>query len=347
MNWRFPLDVSMSSGAVLLGPNIACDGFAHEALVRVQTHHHADHMDGFETSKGCQDIVTSEGTYGLLAAEYNADLPYRSNIRVLRDAEEVRVGNSNLQLVSSGHMLGAVQVMVELENGMRVGYSGDFQWPMDKTIQVDALVLDSTYGSPKSVREFSQGQCEEGFAQLVSRLMRRGSVHIKAHRGTLQRALQVISDEIGCPVIGSRRLAREVTVYRNFGYTIPSFIVQPSEEATEMIRDGRYVRAYGTGDDTPVDLGGGSKIVLSAFLTRPDTPIVEYSDRAYAVAMSNHADFNGTLDYVRATNARFVVTDNTRGGKGYQLAEAIKQRMGIDARPSSGVITREWGGSPL
>ena len=75
--------------------------------------------------------------------------------------------------------------------------------------------------------------------------------------------------------------------------------------------------------------------------------IVEYSERAYGVAMSNHADFEGTLDYVRATKARFVVTDNTRKGKGYELAEAIKQRLGIEARPSSGIETREWGGSPL
>ena len=343
----YPVDVSMPSGAVLLGPDVVCDGFIREAVARVQTHVHFDHMDGFETSKGCQQIVTSQGTFGLLVAEYNADLPYRSNIKVLNDFQRHRVGNSELSLVSSGHMLGAVQVIVELENGMRLGYSGDFQWPLDDIIRVDALVLDSTYGSPNSVREFSQGYCEERFAQLVHRLMSSGPVHIKAHRGTLQRALQIINDEIGCPVIGSSRLSREVAVYRDFGYTIQPLVVHPSDEASALLRDGHYVRLYGTGDHSPVDLRSGSKIVLSAFFTRPDMPVVEYSERAYGVAMSNHADFDGTLDYVKATNARFVVTDNIRGGRGYRLAEAIKQRLGIEARPSSGVQMREWGGSPL
>ena len=233
-------------------------------------------------------------------------------------------------------MLGSVQVIAELDSGPRLGYSGDFQWPLDDVIQVDALVLDSTYGSPGSVREFSQGECEERFAQLVIRLTATGPVHIKAHRGTLQRALQIINDEIGCPVIGSRRLLQEVAVYRDFGYTIQPLIVHPSEEASSLVRDGHYVRVYSTGDQDPVDLGSGSRVVLSAYFTRPDMPVVEYSERAYGVAMSNHADFEGTLDYVRATNAKFVVTDNTRKGKGYQLAQAIRQRLGIEARPSSG-----------
>ena len=59
--------------------------------------------------------------------------------------------------------------------------------------------------------------------------------------------------------------------------------------------------------------------------------------------MSSHADFEGILDYVRNTNAEYVVTDNTRSGKAYDLAVAIRQRLGIEARPSSNVIRREWG----
>lgn len=343
---KYPIDVVMPSGAVVLGPDVVCDGFVREAMARIQTHVHLDHMDSFETSKGCQQIIASEPTLDLLIAEYDADLPFRSNITALKEFQRHSVGSSEVTLVSSGHMLGAVQVITELGNGMRLGYSGDFQWPLDHIIQVDALVLDSTYGAPNNVREFSQGHCEERFAQLVQRLIASGPVHVRAHRGTLQRALQVINDEIGCPVIGSLRLSREVAVYRAFGYSIQPLVVHPSEEATSLIRDGYYVRMYGTGDQNPVDIRSGSKIALSAYFTRPETPVVEYSERAYGLAMSNHADFEGTMDYVKATNARLVVTDNTRGGKGYQLAAAIQQKLGVEARPSSGVENREWGGTP-
>jgi hypothetical protein len=71
--------------------------------------------------------------------------------------------------------------------------------------------------------------------------------------------------------------------------------------------------------------------------------MTEYSERSYGIALSNHADFFGTLEYVEATGAQRVVTDNTRG-KGVELAREIRRRLGIDAVPSSNFDSREWGG---
>lgn len=341
---KFPIDVMRTSGAIILGPDIACDGFASTAIARVQTHIHHDHMTGFDSSKGLQSILLSEATRRLLVAEYNADLPYRSNIVPLAELQSYPIGSSSITLVSSGHMLGAVQVMVELTDGMRVGYSGDFSWPLDNVIQVDALVLDSTYGAPDSVREYSQGECEGRFAQLIHQLLALGPVHVKAHRGTMQRALQVITDDIGCPIVASQRLCDEVVVYREFGYGIQPLIVYPSDAAMAALDDGYCVRVYGTGDQNPVDLQTGSRVTLSAYFSRSDSPVLEYSERSYGVAMSNHADFAGTLEYARATNAQFVVTDNVRGARGYQLAHELRRRLGVDARPSSDATSHEWGG---
>ena len=341
---NYPIAVAMPSGAVSLGPDVVCDGFLRTAKIRVQTHVHLDHMDSFETSKGCQQIIASKPTLRLLIAEFNADLPFRANVKSIEYGEPYTVPDSRISLVPSGHMLGAAQVINELNSGLRLGYSGDFQWPLDEVIQVDALVVDSTAGSPTSVREFSQGTCEEQFVGLLRRLLNRGPVHVKAHRGTLHRALQIITDEVDCQIIASRKLSKEADVYRDFGYTIGPLVIHPSPESTDLLRDSRYVRVFGTGDHVPTDLGRGSRIVLSAYFTRPDIPVVEYSDRAFAVAMSNHADFEGTLEYVKHTNAKFVVTDNARNGKGYELAAAIKQRLGIEAQPSSSFASNEWGG---
>ena len=57
---------------------------------------------------------------------------------------------------------------------------------------------------------------------------------------------------------------------------------------------------------------------------------------------SDHADFNGTLEYILATGATSVVTDNTRG-HGVELALAIKHHLGIKVRPSSNLESHEWG----
>jgi putative mRNA 3-end processing factor len=183
----FPIDVS-AEGAVHLGNEVVCDGFHYAAKIRVQTHVHTDHMTHFDRSKGLQDVVMTRETRDLLVAEKNADLPYRDNIIALSAGESVATGNSTVRLLPNGHMLGSAQVLTETNAG-RLGYSGDFAWPIDEVIQVDALVVDSTYGNPEKVREYDQARAESRFLELVLDELKRGRIHLVAHRGTLHRAL--------------------------------------------------------------------------------------------------------------------------------------------------------------
>ena len=192
-----------SSGAVLLGNHVVCDGFQRNRACRVQTHVHDDHMRDFERSKGFQNLYMSEATRSLLIAEFNADLEYRENIVPVSHGSTVGCDGGRLTLLPSGHMLGAVQVALETVDGHRIGYSGDFHWPVDDVIQVDELVVDSTYGNEASIREYSQEQAETRFLQLVYEKLGKGSVHVTAHRGTVQRALQVLSGNIGVSLIAS------------------------------------------------------------------------------------------------------------------------------------------------
>src|SRR3989339_1783528 len=119
----FSIDVA-GSGAVLLGTDFVFDGFHRDRPIRVQTHVHDDHMVDFDTSKGMQDVYMSKATHSLLLAEFNADLHVRSNVLALDYADPVELGRWRLSLVSSGHMLGASQVLVERDDGLRLGYSG-------------------------------------------------------------------------------------------------------------------------------------------------------------------------------------------------------------------------------
>ena len=339
---KYPIDVR-ASGAVTLGPDVSCDGFLRAAKLRVQTHVHQDHMRDFHTSKGYQDILLSKPTRDLLISEFNFDLSSRINIKALNLQEPYGFGKSSVELLPNDHILGSVQVQVELDDGMRVGYSGDFAWPLDNVIQVDGLVVDSTYGSPNSIRNYSQGDCEAQFLMLSRQLLSRGPVYIKAHTGTLHRAMQLLSTELDVPLVGSSRLCREVDVYRQYGYAITPVASWEVPEGQALLKEGRVIRLFGKGDKYPVDTGGATHIALSAFFTRPDQPVVEYSSNSYAVALSNHADFHGTLEYIQATGAQYIVTDNTRGVHGYTLALEVRNRLGLAARPSSNFMSPVWG----
>src|SRR4051812_47378989 len=134
MDLNSPIEIT-SSGAVRLGADIVCDGFYHGTRARIQTHVHADHLSDFERSKGYQDVITSSPSYDLLVLLKNADLAYRQNFRHLAFDKRLVIGSSSVCLLPSGHILGSAQVEVELDTGLRLGYSGDFQWPLTRVVQ--------------------------------------------------------------------------------------------------------------------------------------------------------------------------------------------------------------------
>ena len=332
-----------SKGAVLLGEVVACDGFHYEYPIRVQTHIHMDHMDAFDSSKGLQHIVMTKPTRELLISKFDAELPYRANIEAVPTNGIIDKEGVQILLLDSGHMLGSVQVAVTSASGLRCGYSGDFNWPIEDVIQVDELVLDSTYGSPDSVRRFTQEEADNQLAGLVTERIKVGPVLIRAHPGTLQRAISCLSQVVKCPVVVNLQLCRELEVYQMYGYYLTEVLRSDTQEAKLAIQEGQYIRLYGFYERQPTNPTGCTCITLSAYMSRMDTPIVEYSENSFSIALSDHADYEGTLEYVRATGAKKVLTDNTRGGHAVELALALKRELGIEARPSQVHPTKEWG----
>ena len=325
----------LSNGAVCLGSKVVCDGFKEGYPFRVQTHIHDDHMGNFNKSKGFQDLLMTPGTYDLLVAEYNEDLPYRDNFIWIPIDEKYNLeDNSSLSLLPSNHMLGGCQVLLELFNGLRIGYSSDFGWPLRKIIQVDELVVDSTYGNPQSIRRYTQSEAEDCLLTLVSQCLRRGPVHIKAHRGTIERVLHVIGGNVNVPILATQRLIQEIKVYQNYGFAIANLNNIESENGQHAMRQRSYIRLYSKGDGFGNEPTDQTSITCSAYrLASATSPLLKYSDKSYQIALSNHADFIETLAYIEATGAKRVVTDNTRG-HGLDLAIAINNRLrGVYAEP--------------
>lgn len=336
-----PLVDVLEDGAIRLGDNVVCDGFIDGCSVRVQTHVHQDHMRGFNTSKGRQDIFASIETHDLLIAEYDADLAYRNNfIAVPRGVGRTLADGSVLRLFGSNHMLGACQVMLELPNGYRLGYSGDFGWPLDKVIEVDELVVDSTYGARRSVRGYTQSEAEQCLLEVVCERLRYGSVHIQAHPGTIERVLQVLNGSVDVPILGSPRLVGEVQVYQKHG-AAPGLVHHlNSDYARAAVKARSYVRLYSRGDGFRNEKIEGTRVTCSAFMVNAANPVLAHSDRAYSIALSNHADFEETLRYVEATGARTVITDNTRN-YGVELSDALnKLLLKVRSFPSTNDINR-------
>ena len=331
--------VSVSAnGTIGLAAGVVADGYDEDAAIRVQSHVHADHLLGFDASKGSGKIVCTKATRALLIAMRDPDLRFRSNLKGLEYGEPFTLedptgGQATITLLPAGHMVGAAQTRVEGGDGYVVGYSGDFSMPLDEVMQVDELVLDATYGSPDtSRRRYTQAQAEARFVDEVLSRSRLGPVVVYAHRGTLQRAIAVLDDTCELPMLGSPGQRAESKVHAEFGYVQAALVDPASEQGRDARAAGAYIEFVGTGDRQREMRPDEHKITLSASITQMDDPYLEITQRYCRIAITDHADFEETMDYVDAAKPSLVVTDSARStAHAAKLADAIMGRMGIDA----------------
>jgi Cft2 family RNA processing exonuclease len=61
-------------------------------------------------------------------------------------------------------------------------------------------------------------------------------------------------------------------------------------------------------------------------------PRRQIADNEHLIALSDHADFNGLLRYVKESKPKLVITDNYRVGDAHVLAREITKRLGIEAK---------------
>ena len=336
-----------SDGTILLGGHVSCDGFAYGVPFRVQTHIHQDHMVNFGTSKANQTILVSPPTCDLLCALYNADLPHRTHTNLARIGYGTAFcsNGDSVRLLPSNHMLGSAQVEVTCSDGYRIGYSSDFFWPVDEVIQVDELIVDATYGDPLSVRRYDQQDVDEKLIALAHSNLKAGKpTAVIGHNGRLQYALHIIGNAVQVPLICSPKAYPLVTVYAQHGYPMPSVLESKSDLAIEVLRERLPCLAFVTlGERRHLPwVDRLCKISLSAYMQNSVDPVMHYDNGDCCVALTDHADFQGTLDYVRATEAKTVWTD-PRSGNAEALALAISESLGLEARMAHRLESLAWG----
>jgi len=337
----FIVDVT-NEGAILLGPDIVCDGFFFGPKARVQTHIHQDHMEDFDRSKGLQKIFLSHETYSLLIFEKNADIPIRSNIRPLDYGKQISIGDSTLKLLPSGHMIGAVQVEVILPDGTTAGYSGDFKYPIEQVINVDTLIVDSSCGSIEEVESYSEKEVMEKFLELIVKSIRKGPIQITAHRGILHKALDILDMELDIPIVANEYLIQESKIYSEYGYSVPEIICHGNKKCEKILRSGKFILIRSTyGHNPTITSPKCTHIVLRRHADKKN-PVRKTESNTYAVGLSGHSNLEETLAYIQETGASYVITDNYRGQRAVELAYIIQERLGIEARASTNEISHNW-----
>ncbi len=316
-------------GAVLLGNSVACDAHDDRRPLRVVTHAHADHLAGLRTSvKRCEKVLMTKATRDLIKIIEGPDALAGGTIKAMDYGKPIKYGDERITLVHADHIIGAAQVLVEEDNGKRVVYTGDFKLDGTEVLECDTLVVEATYGDPSCRRDFGV-DVRELLVSMVERQLKDGTVFIFGYHGKLQEVMQILTDaDVTVPFVMPERVFNMSKVCKRHGMRLGCLTQSTQDEAREMLNDNLpCVAFYHMNSRGMVGLNA-SRISVSGWEFR--SACRQINHREHVVALSDHSDFDGLIEYVRRSKPKRVITDNFRSN-GESLAREINKRLGIKA----------------
>lgn len=324
-------------GAILLGKYVTCDGYDWDREVAICTHFHSDHtMDFHKWLHFCEVIICSPETKELLIAlERDEGLRLRGYFKGLAYGTPYLHKGEQITLYPTRHVLGSAQVLVEDEKGTRIVYTGDFNYPNTQPIEADVLVIDATLGNP-DLPIFEKDLIVEVLISLVKKELQHRPVCIKAHRGTMQEIMQMLYEAgFDVPFLCPSTELPISMVYQNFGAKLGKFQATEAPTAQQLIKERQpHVIFHLLGQDIRASVAEGmeyTQILVSNFNALE--LLSEMGCNYYQIAISDHSDFNGIMEYVQKSNPKLVITDRSRGRyHAILLAAEIENRLHIRAK---------------
>ncbi|NON63499.1 MBL fold metallo-hydrolase, partial [Acidianus sp. RZ1] len=277
----------LKNGAILLGERFVVDGH-YSRDFRIITHFHADHIAQLKKSiSECIGLISTPVTIDVLSV-LGYDIPFKKRFGI-NYGIKMKVEDEELSLQPSDHVFGSSQVVVSNKEGEKIGYTGDFKNPGHGTpiLDVDILVIDSTYGSPMFRRNF-KNDIEMLFADHVNDSLTRGPVKIFAYHGKIQEAMRVLRKYgVVAPFIVDDKIRKVTEIAKKYGYIKDDIFTSESEEGKEIIKEGWYIEFEHFNKSKQRD-GRYMNYILSGW--EFSEPIRSIDSRTKVVAMSDHAD---------------------------------------------------------
>jgi putative mRNA 3-end processing factor len=314
----------------LLGNSVACDGYAENRPLRVVTHAHADHTGGLRWSlRECEKVLMTKATRDLIEVLEGPLGSRLDDIETLDYEQPMEFNGERLTFFRADHILGACQVQVESADGERVVWTGDFRIDHTPVLHCDTLVVESTYGSPMCRRSFDV-DVRQLLVQMVEDRLKEGVVYVFGYHGKLQEIMQILHKaDVHVPFVMPQKVYDVSKICQTHGMDLGCLTETSEKEAKLLLGENLpCVAFYHMNSRGSVGLSS-PRICVSGWEFR--SPCRRIGEKEYVIALSDHSDFNGLLEYVRQSNPKRVVTDNHAGGHGATFAKEISRRLGIPA----------------
>ena len=170
----------------------------------------------------------------------------------------------------------------------------------------------------------------ELLVSMVEKRLREGTVYVFGYYGKLQEVMQILRRADVCvPFVMPERVFHVSKICKAHRMQLGDLTLSTEKEGKELL-DGDLpcVAFYHMNTRKKVGLDS-SRICVSGWEFR--SPCRQIGEREHLIALSDHSDFNGLLEYVRRSRPKRVVTDNYRVSHGVTLAREISKRLCIPA----------------
>jgi putative mRNA 3-end processing factor len=289
------------------------------------THAHSDHAH-----EGSANYLTAADGVGILRERVGHDVA----IQGLAYGESLTHNGVRLSLHPAGHILGSAQVRIEI-GGQVCVVSGDYKLAPDSTcrpfevLRCNTFVSESTFGLPI----YRWPPAAELFAELngwwkLNQQRGRTSIVYAYSLGKAQRVLAALEPDIG-PILVHGAVERFLPLYRAAGVALPA-TQRADLENSRAMRGRAIVVAPPSAAGSPWTrkFGPAATAMASGWMQLRGARRRRSVDRGFA--LSDHADWDGLLSTIAATEADDIwVTHGYTGVMVRWLAEQGKQARAI------------------
>jgi putative mRNA 3-end processing factor len=282
-----------------------------------------------QSLRNCEKVLMTTATKDLIDVLRSPLLLMSGFVETVNYDKTLLYEKEKVTFLKADHILGANQVLVEDSEGDRIAYTGDFRIDDTPVLEADTLVMEATYGSPSCKRSF-EADVKALLVSLVEEGLKQGAVYVFGYHGKLQEVMQILHTAgLKAPFIASEKVFHVSKVCEKHGMRIGRLMLSEEDEARELLESHSPCVTF-CHMNTAGKMGlGDFRIYVSGWeFTAPSR---QKADREYVVALSDHSDFDGLMEYVRRSKPKLVITDNFRVGHAETFAKEVRKHLGIPA----------------
>ncbi len=358
------------SGSIVIGSNTVVDGPIYEdEKLHVITHMHSDHVNDNHISntlsKRDTRVALTKPTADLL--EYtNLNIRHNHRIHPIKYEDSVTfetAGNTKIRFLDADHMLGSTQVEVmDPKLSESIGYSGDIGPNVEKVLDVDLLILDSTYSKFEDSRNYTIRDAYNEVSELIGGYLKKGEgVNIVATSGLLQSVLHNLSLRLDMwskhPIVltgsmtldSERKIKHLCQIYKDYGYEQPEVlsILDDDDDTWSLQLDNSRVGVFDSVEH--IQNNENPTFIFKYNPSSKDEPIIESRrlPNGFHVAITEHATGSDLKTYIDRVRPKAVITDASRSqrlgnDKSEELADNITKTFSIPAISSKNLLRNEY-----